>query len=125
MLMLIVFALFLCYVGKAWGFLMLTYNAPSLRLARRIYMYVPYITAKLLIYYVIDLIKEKDYRKIFPVLFLDNKMAIVGLSMIYVANEYAAKHPKTTPNQAIRRFKYIKKEKVLKTYAGYVTQCVA
>ena len=49
MFLTILFLLVAIYCGAALGFLMMTYNIPSLKLARRIYIHVPYLTVKITI----------------------------------------------------------------------------
>lgn len=108
MFLTILFLLVAIYCGAALGFLMMTYNIPSLKLARRIYIHVPYLTVKITISILLDLLEKRDFNLIIPVIKMHNKMTIVGLSMVKVASEYSAKHPKVSLVQAIKLFKYIK-----------------
>lgn len=125
---LIIATAFLIYSSVAFGFLTMTYNVPSLKLARKIYWYVPYITIRLTLLVVWELICERNFKKAIALMFLGNKMTIVGLSMVRVATEVAQKKSKN-PAAVIKCFKYMrytkKKEPIYKEYSRYTKACLA
>ncbi len=100
-------AIMFVYLGSAFGFLMMTHDIPILKPVRRIYFYVPYITIRTIWYIIREMIDDKKYREIIPFVFLENKMLVVGLSMVKVATEYVEKHPKTNMAKVMYSFKYM------------------
>lgn len=125
MLMLIFFAVIMLYLGKALGYLHLTYSVPSLRYTRKLYLYMPFITFWMIFGYILQLLKQRKHSEIIPFIFMSNKMAITGLAFVEVAYEYARKHPEVKVQQVLIRIKFIPRKEILKTYTGYAAACAA
>lgn len=128
MLLKILFLLVIVYMGVAFGFLMITYNVPSLKPCRKIYLYMPYITFFLTIYISADLIRERRFVHVIQLLFMGNKMMLIGLCMVKVAREVVATHPNKNIVQVINCFKFINRvafKGVANEYSRYANKCVA